>query len=377
MPGSGWNTANTVVHGIFKPLGSNPQNIYFNLVLPMEQRCGNLCRSPHAQKLPHAMPSHAKPPLPKTTGLKRMGKAGLSGVAKVAPNAGELTPHARDVNRFLQRVGDELDTLSLVLQQIARYVESHRDQLALLRVQDIARNADVQPSAVVRFAKHFGFSGYSAMRALFRADMSAQITFNKNYQVRIRELVQHSDHRLTPGEITQSYIGAAVEGMQALQKQMAHANDMAAAVELLAHAAGIWVAGTNRAFPVASYLAYALQQTDKPVHWVAAIGAMHSAELRALRAQDVLIAISFAPYGKETLAAIDTAVQRGARVLAFTDTHLSPLAKKADVSLVIPESSVSGFRSLTNTLVVAQSLFVALAYRLELQARGDGAMALV
>jgi hypothetical protein len=38
---------------------------------------------------------------------------------------------------------------------------------------------------------------------------------------------------------------------------------------------------------------------------------------------------------------------------------------------------VSGFRSLTNTLVVAQSLFVALAYRLELQARGDGAMALV
>jgi DNA-binding MurR/RpiR family transcriptional regulator len=265
-----------------------------------------------------------------------------------------------------------LDTLSQVLQQIARYVENHRDQLALLRVQDVARNADVQPSAVVRFAKHFGFSGYSAMRALFRADMAAQIKQNKNYQVRIRELVQHSNHRLTPGEITQSYIGAAVEGMQSLQKQMAHVNDIAAAVELLVHAAGIWVAGTNRAFPVASYLAYALQQTDKPVHWVAAIGAMHSAELRALRAQDVLIAISFAPYGKETLAAIDTAVQRGAKVLVFTDTHLSPLAKKADVSLVIPESAVFGFRSLTNTLVVAQSLFVALAYRLELQARGDG-----
>lgn len=295
-----------------------------------------------------------------------------SSAAKPGPGDAGATQGTHDVDRFLQRVGDELDSLGQVLQRIARYVESHRDQLGLLRVQDVARNAQVQPSAVVRFAKHFGFSGYSAMRDVFRADMSAQIKLNKNYQVRIRELVTHSDHRLSANEISQSYIGGAVAGMQALQQQMAHATDIEAAVELLANAAGVWVAGTNRAFPVASYLAYALQQTDKPVHWVAAIGAMHSAELRALRASDVLVAISFAPYGKETLAAIEVAVQRGAKVLVFTDTRLSPLAKKADVSLVISESSVFGFRSLTNTLVVAQSLFVALAYRLELEARGDG-----
>lgn len=320
----------------------------------------------------YAMPSHPKPPTHKFTAKQRVSKAKSSGVVVITQNVGEVTDETRDVNRFLQRVGKELETLSQVLQRIARYVESHRDQLALLRVQDVARNADVQPSAVVRFAKHFGFSGYSAMRALFLADMSAQIKQTNNYQVRIRELVQHCDHRLSASEITQSYIGGAVEGMQSLQKQMANTTDLEAAVELLAHAAGVWVAGTNRAFPVASYLVYALQQTEKPVHWVAAIGAMHSAELRAMHAPDVLIAISFSPYGKETLAAIDVAVQRGAKVLVFTDTHLSPMTKMADVSLVIPESSVFGFRSLTNTLVMAQSLFVALAYRLELQSRSEG-----
>lgn len=319
------------------------------------------------------MQPRPKPPAKKSTAkvrAKAVTAPAIPAAAAGEPGA-EAAADARHVDRLLQRIGEEWETLSLVLQRIARYVEGHRDQVALLRVQDVARNAEVQPSAVVRFAKHFGFSGYSAMRAVFRSDMSAQIKLNKNYQTRIRELVSHSDHRLSATEITQSYIGGAVAGMQALQTQMVHSNDLEAAVDLLAHATSLWVAGTNRAFPVASYLAYALQQTDKPVHWVAAIGAMHNAELRALRAVDVLIAISFAPYGKETLAAIDVAVQRGAKVLVLTDTHLSPMVKRATVSLVIPESSVFGFRSLTNTLMVAQSLFLALAYRLEIEAERE------
>lgn len=276
---------------------------------------------------------------------------------------------AREVELLLQRVGEEYEGLSAVLQRIARYLEGHSDQMALLRVQDVALQAQVQPSAVVRFAKHFGFSGYSALREVFRADMSAQINQNKNYQARIRDLVAHSDHRLSGAEISQTYIDGAISGMQSLQQQMQRSTAIDDAVQLLAGAASVWIAGTNRAFPVASYLAYALQHTEKPVHWVAGIGAMYTAELRALRDTDVLIAISFEPYGKETLAAVTTALKRGAKVLALTDTHLSPLAKQAHVSLVIPESAVFGFRSLTNTMVTAQSLFVALAYRLELQTR--------
>jgi DNA-binding MurR/RpiR family transcriptional regulator len=289
----------------------------------------------------------------------------------VPPTGEEPTalPDVREVRILLQRIGEEYESLSQVLQRIARYVESHSDQMALQRVQDVALHAQVQPSAVVRFAKHFGFSGYSGMREVFRADMSAQINQNKNYQARIRELVAHSDRPLTGAEISRSYIGGAISGMQELQQQLGRSAMIDDAVELLVRAPALWVAGTNRAFPVASYLAYALQHTDKPVHWVAGIGAMYTAELRALRDTDVLIAISFAPYGKETLAAVETALEKGAKVLALTDTHLSPLAKRAQVSLVIPESSVFGFRSLSNTMVMAQSLFVALAYRLELQTR--------
>src|SRR5262249_4027856 len=65
------------------------------------------------------------------------------------------------VDSFLARIGADFESLSRQLKQIARYVEQHRDHIALERIQDVAARCDVQPSAVIRFAKHFGYSGWS------------------------------------------------------------------------------------------------------------------------------------------------------------------------------------------------------------------------
>lgn len=58
------------------------------------------------------------------------------------------------------------------------------------------------------------------------------------------------------------------------------------------------------------------------------------------------------------------AVARGAQLIAITDSQLSPLAAQAKVVLIAQDGATFGFRSLTSTL--AQSLFLGLAYRLEL-----------
>src|SRR3546814_5385249 len=60
------------------------------------------------------------------------------------------------------------DGLSRRLQQIARYVLDHPNEVALETLAVIAQRADVQPSAIVRFAKGFGFAGASQMQRLFR-----------------------------------------------------------------------------------------------------------------------------------------------------------------------------------------------------------------
>jgi len=79
-----------------------------------------------------------------------------------------------------------------------------------------------------------------------------------------------------------------------------------------------------------------------------------------------MVAISYATYADKTLLAARLACDRDAKLIALTDSRMSPLAADAAVTLLVSESSTFGFRSLTNTMALVQSLFIALAYRLEL-----------
>jgi DNA-binding MurR/RpiR family transcriptional regulator len=280
-----------------------------------------------------------------------------------------VQPYGGAVDGLLERISAEFTGLSRQLKLIARYVEQHRGHLGLEKIQDVAARSGVQPSAVIRFAKHFGFSGYTEMQKIFRDGISQQIAPSHNYQARIRDVIDHAEGRLSSADIAAEFIGGAIAGMRELQRGV-HGSTLDDAVELLAHAPSIWVAGARRSFPAASYLTYALQHADRPIHHVTGVGGMHEGQLRGLRDGDVMIAISYAPYAEETVLAAQLALERGAQLIAITDSRMSPLAADAAVTLLVSESSTFGFRSLTNTMALAQSLFIALAYRLELDMPG-------
>jgi DNA-binding MurR/RpiR family transcriptional regulator len=274
--------------------------------------------------------------------------------------------------QLLNDISAQYTALSRQLKLIGKYIESHREHLGIEGIQEVAAACGVQPSAVVRFAKHFGFSGYSEMQRLFRTAISQQIAPGRNYQARIREVIDEGAP-MSSIEIAQAFLQGSIAGMQALQGTLER-NDLDKAVALLADTDAVWLVGMRRSFPVAAYLEYALQHTSKRVTLVGGLGGMQMGQLRALRKGDVLLATSFAPYAPETLEVVQAARAVGAQVIAITDSRLSPLGELAQVVLTVQESAPFGFRSLTNTLGLAQSLFIALSYRLELlpQAQRSG-----
>ncbi len=73
------------------------------------------------------------------------------------------------------------------------------------------------------------------------------------------------------------------------------------AVDLLRETDCIWIAASRRSFPIAVYLDYALQHTDKRVHLMSGLGNMHLGQMRSVREGDVMLAISFSPYAEETI----------------------------------------------------------------------------
>jgi len=271
----------------------------------------------------------------------------------------------KTIERLLKDISAEFEGLSKQLKLIARYVEQHRDHLGLEGIQDVAEHCGVQPSAVIRFAKHFGFSGFSEMQKLFREGLAKQIAPSRNYQARIRDVIASGQGELSAADIAREFLGGSIAGMQELQRAL-HASSFVKAVELLLNTDSIWIMGSRRSFSIAAYLDYALQHTDKRIQLVTALGSMHEGQLRSVRPGDVMVAISFAPYAEETQVAAEAALKRGAKLIAITDSRMSPLAREAAATLVVQDNSTFGFRSLTSTMGLAQSLFIALAYRLEL-----------
>lgn len=267
--------------------------------------------------------------------------------------------------QLLAAITGEFESLSRQLKLIARYIEQHRDHIGLDRIQDVADGCGVQPSAVIRFAKRFGFSGYTEMQKIFRDGITRQLAPGRSYQARIRSAIDAAQGRLSGADIADEFIGGSIAGMQELKRDL-HSSVFDDAVALLAGAPTVWVVGSRRSFAVAAYLTYALQHTDKRVELLSGLGGMHEGQLRGMRAGDVMLVVSFAPYAEESLQCARAAAARDARLIAITDSQMSPLAALAAATLVVHESSTFGFRSLTNTMCLAQSLFIALAYRTEL-----------
>ena len=249
------------------------------------------------------------------------------------------------VEELMDSIAAAYEALPRQLKSIARYFEQHRSSVMMDRVTDIAVACDVHPSAVVRFSKRFGFSGFSEMQAIFRRAYTERVAPIQSYQQRIRNLVTNTRTRLRGSEIAGEFIDGSRRGLEELGSAL-DGSAFDEALDLLLRAKAIYIAGVRRSFAAASYLAYA--------------------QISSIRKGDALVAISFLPYGRETQYCVRMAHHNKASTLVITDSQMSPLARFATALLTVKEGNAFGFRSLTNTMCLCQALFIALAYKLEL-----------
>ncbi|MBU3077508.1 MurR/RpiR family transcriptional regulator [Sphingomonas quercus] len=274
----------------------------------------------------------------------------------------EDTPLA-SVERLRQEILDRYDSLSKRLKQIARYVLDEPHAFGLETLAEISERSGAQPSAIVRFAKHFGFSGASQMQRVFRDGLlsnHAQLGYNE--RVRAFSASMEGANPVDSHAVLMEFVHGSTIALDNLPETVT-GEDLQRAIDLVAEAETIYIIGYRRSFPVASYLAYSLQQTGKRTTFVDGIAGLSLQQVRAAGARDLLIAVSYHPYSPETTEVSEFVVERGAALLAITDTPVSPIAKLASSILLVRETEVRSFRSLSASLCLAQALAIGFAFR--------------
>lgn len=254
------------------------------------------------------------------------------------------------------------DSLSKRLQQIARYVLDEPNAVALETLAVLSERSGVQPSAIVRFAKTFGFDGATQMQRLFR-DGLLSANASLGYSERVREFAKAVDGKRVddPGQVLTEFVEGNVLAMQHLGDSLDRPR-LAGAVELISQAATVYVAGFRRSFPVAAYLAYSLHQVDKKTVFIDSVGGMTRQQIHGISPDDLLLLVSYRPYAEEAVHLIDAAVDCGAGVLSITDSPVSPVAKPATLVLQVKEAEIRKFRSLSTSMCLAQALVISYAF---------------
>lgn len=251
--------------------------------------------------------------------------------------------------------------LSRQLQKIGRFALEYPEEFALQTIATLAQRTEVQPSSMVRFAQALGYDGFSGMQQVFRTHL---VNRSDSYRERIERLRRKPRERA--GDVSMVLADFVEEGIASLQLlgESAAPADLDRAVRLLAQAQDIYVLAERRAFPVAFYLAYALNRLERRAHLLDGVGGTLQQQASLVRPQDVLVAISFPPYSPAVADIFAERHEHGVPTIAITDSPVSPLALEAKVFFGIKQQEERPFRSLAAPMCIAQTLVVGLGHHL-------------
>lgn len=265
----------------------------------------------------------------------------------------------QDYEGLRKEMSEHYSTLSKRLRQIAKFAWDNPTIMAMETTAVIAERAGVQPSALIRFAKAFGYSGFTDMQRHFQAHVTER---SASYKERFRDVASTSSAPpdYNPLGLLQQFCEANRDALEFLQEGI-DGESLSQAVATLQQARHIYVMGQRRSFPVASYISYNLNHVECRAQLLHGLGGMLFEHAQTMSEDDVLIAISFSPYSDETAHVVNLARERNIPVIVITDSSLNSIAQAATLSFDVHDAEVYSFRSLTASMCLAQALCTALA----------------
>lgn len=244
--------------------------------------------------------------------------------------------------------------LSPALQQVAKFVLDRPNDVVTVSMRTIGQRSATKPPTLVRFAQHFGFSGWPQLKKAFALEMGLG---PEQYGERAKSLVGRAKDQTLVSEMFKVHRF----NLEATERQ--NETSLQRACGVLEKARAVHVAGFRACFPVAFSFVYVYRLFRQSVHLVDGQGGSLEMQLRALEKTDALVVISFTPYSREALQAAQAARAAGCAIIAMTDSMASPISLLADETILFAINSPSFFPSIAASIAVTEGLLEVLASR--------------
>lgn len=237
--------------------------------------------------------------------------------------------------------------LSPQFQMGAAFLLDHPDEVAVSSMRKVAERAQVQPASLVRLSQQLGFPGWNELRNLFVARVR---TRPEPLTTRARSLVKANAKDALANDLL-------IAQQHNLDVTAAHNGRVTVeTARLLRRAPHVHVAGFRSCYAVAFGLVYGYRLFRSSVSLLSGEAGTLEMQLRTIARDSATIVISFAPYSVEAARVAEAALEKGSKLIAITDSAVSPIALNADKVLIFSHESPSFFPSLVAATAIAESL---------------------
>ncbi|NMM62698.1 MurR/RpiR family transcriptional regulator [Clostridium sp. P21] len=237
---------------------------------------------------------------------------------------------------------------------IAEYILKHYDKAAFMTAAKLGISVGVSESTVVRFANELGFSGYPKLQKALQ-----ELIKNKLTTVQRIEL---SNDFVSEESALKGVLKSDMENIRATLEKINH-KTFEDVVNNIFSANKIYIIGLRSSTALSEFLGFYLNLILDNVKVVSYGISDIFEQMINVTDKDLVIGIGFPRYAARTIEALSFARSRGAKVTAITDSLLSPLAARADYTLIAQSNMASFVDSLVSPLSVINALIIAVGLR--------------
>ena len=256
-------------------------------------------------------------------------------------------------NDVLKRINERYPHLSKGQKLLANYITEHYEKAVYLTASKLGQIVGVSESTVVRFANELGYDGYPSLQRALEELVKVRLTALQRMEV--------SKGRMDQSHILTSILQADMDNIKATL-EMADEEEFKKAVDAILRSRRIYILGVRSCASLAAFLGFYMNLLFDDVRLIHTNSVSETFEqMLKIGAEDVVIGISFPRYSKRTVRAMEFAKSRGAKVVAVTDSDVSPLIPFSDYTLKARSDMVSFVDSLVAPLSLLNSLIVALS----------------
>ena len=255
---------------------------------------------------------------------------------------------------ILTSIRENMPSFSKGQKRIAAFILESYDKAAFMTASKLGRTVNVSESTVVRFAAELGYDGYPSMQKSLQKMIRSRLTSVQRIEIA---------HDQIGDDVASSVLRSDMAMIRSTLEELDR-DRFNSAVDTILKAKKIYIMGARSSTSISHFLAFYFNVIFDNVREISGNAASEVFEqILRVGKDDVVIGVCFPRYSSRTVKAMHYARDRGAAVIAITDSEASPIAAQAHITLTAKSDMASFVDSLVAPLSLANALIVAVSQK--------------